>query len=108
MKNKKILFAGMILGGALLVLLFFMPEHEGPVEEAGNQQPSVSFQPSTGSAEVVLPVQVAVARRGDLIQWVRTSGTIRARGQSYGRRLPVMLRIVTSLPACRSLRAKCS
>lgn len=75
--HKFILFIGLVLAGAMGALTFFLSPDDGRNEAV--VQPSSEMGGSGNELQdIVFPVEVAVARRGDLVKHLQTNGVVRA------------------------------
>ncbi len=79
MKNPRVFVIGIPLAIAILAVLVLLPPGDAPVDVQDGHPSSVSVSAGASTTEVVLPVEVSVARRGRLVKRVQTQGVVRAR-----------------------------
>jgi len=76
---KAFVSAGSLVLVVLVVVLVFWRSTNNSGSDAPSDNNSAVQNPASGSAEVVFPVDVAIARKGDLVKRLATTGTLRAR-----------------------------
>ncbi|GEM_PF-6182486 len=79
MKNRNVLVVGIPLTIAILAVVFLFQTTDEFVDVQDKPPSSVAMKAGASSAEVVLPVEVSIARRGPLVRGVQTQGIVRAK-----------------------------